>query len=364
MGAETTERFEVPYAVPPGETLQETLDALGMTQAELARRTGLTPKTINHIVKGTAPITPTTALALEKATGVRARFWNNLEVNYQEALSRSAEREALKNDVDLLDELPHRELVKRGVISDTPDKVELLRRVLAFFGVIDRSTWEAVWLKPVAAFKQSEKLKAHPGAVAAWLRLGEIEASHVECAEFSKERFRNALERIRSMTRDDVEQYAPKMVELCAESGVALVFVPEIKGARAWGATRWLTPAKAVIQLSLRYKWEDHFWFSFFHEAGHVLLHGKRDTFIDSDGGDSEFEDEANRFAARILIPREYEPELPYLRSLAQITEFAERIELHPGIVVGRLQREKVIDYRVGNRLRRKLEFVEGSARE
>ena len=172
MGTQTIDRFDVPYAVPPGETLQETLDGLGMSQADLARRTGLTPKTINHIVRGKAPITPDTSLALERVTGVRARFWNTLEANYQEALSRALERDALEDELDFLDELPHRELVKRRAIADTPDRVELLRRTMAFFGVVNRSTWEAVWLKPAAAFRQSEKLKAQPGSVAAWLRLG------------------------------------------------------------------------------------------------------------------------------------------------------------------------------------------------
>ena len=84
-----------------------------------------------------------------------------------------------------------------------------------------------------------------------------------------------------------------------------------MKGARASGASRWVSPSKAIIQLSLRYRWEDHFWFSFFHEGAHVYLHGKRQAFIDlptarEDGGvaDGELEAEANRFAADILIPR------------------------------------------------------------
>ncbi len=359
MSTRTKDRFEVPYAVPPGETLEETIAALEMTQADLARRTGLTPKTINQIVKGKAPITPDTALSLEKATRVPARLWNNLEANYQEALSRIAEREALEQDLDLLDDIPVKELMNRGALDPTRDRADLLRQVLVFFGVADRKSWEAVWLRPAAAFKQSERLKAHPAAVASWLRLGELEASEQECSEYSHERFRDALQSIRGMTLWDVERYLPEMTGLCAQSGVALVFVPEITGARAWGATRWLTPTKAMIQLSLRYKWEDHFWFSFFHEAAHVLLHGKRLTFVDSSEVDSHLEDEANEFAARKLIPRRYEGELPALTTLRDIEAFADRIGIHAGIVVGRLQREGFIGYSVGHGLRRKLEFVD-----
>ena len=376
--------FEPDWAVPPGETLEETIDALGMSQVELAHRAGLTPKTINQIVKGKAPVTPATALALEKVTEIPARFWNNLERDYQEGRAKSAERERLEAEIDMLAQVPVAQLVKRGVIAGTKDKAEQLRRVLTFFGVADRASWEDKWLTFDAGFRQSKaskadpgasaawlrmgeieakKPKVDPGALAAWLRIGEIEAKKMKCEPFSGRGFRSALRDIRGMTLLDPEDYAPRMVERCAMNGVALVFVPEIAGARAWGACRWLAPAKAMIQLSLRYKWEDHFWFSFYHEAGHLLLHGKRVTFIESGGGDSKLESEADRFAGRFLIPRNHEKELNRLTALAGIQAFAARIGVHPGIVVGRLQHEGVIHYGKGNRLRRKLAFEEQNAR-
>ena len=351
-----TQPFIPNYAVPPGETLNETIEVLGINQAELARRINLTPKTINLIINGKAPISPQTALGLERVTGVPARFWNNLESGYQEALSRVSERMALVKEIDFLDRIPVKELVKRNAIEDTQDKVELLRRVFAFFQVSDTVSWENVWLQPVASFKQAEQFAISPGATAAWLRIGQMEAAKIECAEFSTHRFRSALRAIRGMTRESPTVYGQEMVDVCAESGVALVFVPEIRGARAWGACWWSDSRRAVIQLSLRYKWEDHLWFSFFHEAGHLLLHGKRHTFVDFNGVETEREEEANRFAARRLIPEK----LPKLRRLQAIEEFAHRIRLHPGVVVGRLQHEKVLLPSVGNRLRRKLEIVNG----
>ena len=355
--------FEPDWAVPPGETLEETIDALGMSQVELARRAGLTPKTINQIVKGKAPVTPATALALEKVTEIPARFWNNLERDYQEGRAKSAERKRLEAEIDMLAQVPVAQLVKRGVIAGTKDKAEQLRRVLTFFGVADRASWEDKWLTFDTGFRQSKASKADPGASAAWLRMGEIEAKKMTCEPFSEGGFRSALRDIRGMTLLDPEDYAPRMVERCAMNGVALVFVPEIAGARAWGACRWLAPAKAMIQLSLRYRWEDHFWFSFYHEAGHLLLHGKRVTFIEPGGGDPKLEDEADRFAGRSLIHRNHEKELNRLTTLEGIQAFAARIGVHPGIVVGRLQHEGVIHYGKGNRLRRKLAFEEQNAR-
>lgn len=168
--------FEPDWAVPPGETLEETIGALGMSQVELAHRTGLTPKTINQIVKGKAPVTPATALALEKVTEIPARFWNNLERDYQEGKAKSAERKRLEAEIDMLAQVPVAQLVKRGVIAGTKDKVEQLRRVLTFFGVADRASWEDKWLTFDACFRQSKASKVDPDASAAWLRTGEIEA--------------------------------------------------------------------------------------------------------------------------------------------------------------------------------------------
>jgi addiction module HigA family antidote len=97
MSSSLANQFIPDYAIPPGETLLDTIKALGMPQAELAERTGSPKKTINKIIKGKAPITPDTALQLERVLGVSAAaFWNNLEKNYRETLARLAEQERLQ----------------------------------------------------------------------------------------------------------------------------------------------------------------------------------------------------------------------------------------------------------------------------
>ena len=104
------------------------------------------------------------------------------------------------------------------------------------------------------------------------------------------------------MTREPVDVFAPKMSVLCAESGVALVYVGELKGTHLSGAARWLNPGKALLALSLRYKTDDHFWFSFFHEAGHILRDGKKKVFLDGVSSYACDEEKADRFACNILI--------------------------------------------------------------
>jgi HTH-type transcriptional regulator/antitoxin HigA len=356
-------RFEPDYGVAPGETLRATLDALGMTQVQLAARTGLSLKHINQIAQGAAPVTPETALLLEKATGVKARMWNVLEATYRERVSREESREALLRDADWLKHLPVAELKKRDLLPNTSDKATLLEAVCDFFGVADRKRWEQVWLKPLASFRQSPSFAADAGAVAVWLRLGEMSAAKIDCAPFDAARFREVLAEIRDLTLwDDVGAAADQLVELCASAGVAVVFVGEIGKTRASGAARWLTPTKALIQLSLRHKSDDHLWFSLFHEAAHILLHSKKETFINTGSAHEatdEMEEEANRFAANQLIPRQLEGRLPSLRTDAEVKAFARHIGIAPGIVVGRLQKERLWPWNRGNHLKRKLQLVE-----
>ena len=346
---------------PPGETLQETLDTIGMPQAELARRMGKTPKNINEMIKGKAPICPATALELERVLSIPAGFWGNRERDYREALARQKEQERLKSRIAWLDVIPVNEMAKKGWIPSCRDKVQKLQEVLNFFGVVDPQQWEDLWnTGALAAFRKSPAFHGKPGAVAAWLRKGELDAQQLQCKVYDESCFRRALTAIRSLTADPPEKFCPEIVRRCADAGVAVVFVPQLPGTSASGATRWLTPRKALIQLSLRYKTNDHLWFTFFHESGHIALHGKRDVFLQgTETREEDKEKDADIFAMEFLIPpREYE-QLISLGSLskAKVRQFASRIGVAPGIVVGRLQHDRVIPFQRFNDLKRPLEW-------
>jgi HTH-type transcriptional regulator/antitoxin HigA len=351
--------FDPDYAVPAGATLRDVLEHRGMTQSELAARADLSLKHVNQIIHGAAPITAETALSFEKVTGVPARIWNRLEANYRDRLARLNSAEISDADVEWLKSLPLKELQSRGLLSPKLGAGARVDAVCRFFQVANREAWQRVWRSPLAAFRQSQAFTVDAGAVATWLRLGEIEATKIECAQFDAKKFRSALRRVRDLTED--ADFERQMVEFCAESGVALVFVPEIPGTRSSGAARWLTPTKGLIQLSLRHKSDDHFWFSFFHEAGHLLLHSKKTTFVTSDNTvDQLAEDEANEFAASLLIPKKFDDELRRLCTAAEIKAFATKLGIAPGIVVGRLQREKILDWSASeNKLKRRIGFVD-----
>ncbi len=341
MGTRTETRYvyEPDLVYAPGETLVEWLDEHGMTQAELAARLGLSAKHVNQITKGSAPITTETALGLEQVTRVPAEFWNNLELNYRTHLTRCAEQERLAQDIGWLNDLPVSELVKRGRIGRGNQGAERVREVCAFFGVASVAAWHDLWERPAAAYRASKAFTKNPGAVAAWLRIGEIEGSKVECEEFDKSALRALLPELRSLTNEaDPSVWVPTAQEWFRHVGVAFVVEPEIRGTRLNGATRWLGPNKALVQISTRHKRHDIAWFTLFHEIGHLLLHSKKETFIDDDDSAGPVEQEADAFAARGLIPSEHQPVLGQLHTNDDVVRFARSVGIAPGIVVGRLR--------------------------
>ncbi|MDZ7580740.1 MAG: HigA family addiction module antitoxin [Deltaproteobacteria bacterium] len=352
---DTTSNQYVPdYLVTPGEVLQDYLEGFGMTQAELAARTGLTKKTVNEIIKGKSPITPESALKLERSLGRPAHFWNNLERQFQEDRTRLAEEKRLRSHLDWLKKVPVGQLIKLGWVPKKNDNVSQFKEVLQFFGVASPEQWTAVWKDYQVAYRQTQRFESCAESVSAWLRKGEIEARQLPCSPFKVRRFQQVLDIIRELTVEPPHVFQQRLIELCASAGVAVVFIPELPKTGVYGATRWIGD-RAVIQLSLRYKSNDHLWFTFFHEAGHIIKHGRKEIFIEGNGLDDKKEEEANAFARDKLIPpTEYSRFISSWDglSLAPIEAFAGKIKVAPGIVVGRLQHDKLLPNSHGNRLK------------
>jgi HTH-type transcriptional regulator/antitoxin HigA len=347
-------RREPDHAVPPGESIREFLDDLGMTQRELAGRLDLSPKHLNRLIQGLVPLSPDVASRLELATGVPARMWNRLEADYQSAQQRLRQREDLGELKSWIGEIPVNELLKRGAIPAEPrDTVSRIQQVLGFFGVAHVASYRELYEKPAVAFRQAKAYTAVPGAVAAWLRLGELEARDIVCKPFDKLGLEASLPALRELTVERPEVFIPRMKEICAQYGVAVVLVPEIAGARVCGATKWLSPDKAMLMLSGRHKTDDQLWFTFFHEIGHVLKHPKTDVRIeDGQATEDPKEVEANKFALDILIPPDSIGRLATLKRLPQIKLFASELRIAPGIVVAQLHRRKILGYQVGQKLK------------
>ncbi|MBI3111038.1 MAG: HigA family addiction module antidote protein [Ignavibacteriales bacterium] len=361
MAEVKTNEFIPNYASPPGETLAEILEVRGMSQAELAARMGMTPKTINEIVKGKAPITPETAIKLEQVLDVQATFWNTREQHFREILARVEDKGRLGSQVSWLREIPVRELINRGAIPDLKDKTELVQHALKFFGVASETQWHEVWEIVPVSYRKSPKVESSFGSLAAWLRLGELKAQTIECDKYDEKKFKESLAAMRSLTMQPPKVFEPELKRLCAKSGVALVFVSELQKTRVSGAIRWVNPYKAIIQLSLRYKSDDQFWFTFFHEAGHVILHSSKEIFLEGMDHKNTKENEADDFAANFLVPPAEHKRLMIegYSSKAAIGGFAKSIGVAPGIVVGRLQHDGLLPMSYCNDLKRRFILID-----
>lgn len=361
MSEKVLNRYAPTAVSAPGETLRDLLEERSISQSELASRMGRPLKTISEIVNGKAAITPETALQLELAVGVPAPFWNARERDYRAYLARQEEIARLSSLKSWCSKFPLKEMVKYRWLPETSDRVSTAHALLAYFGVVSPEQWKVVFGDPAAAFRRPAKFQPDEHALSAWLRRGLIEAEQRPTAPYDEAKFRTVLTTVRTLTRADVAQFRDEVPALCAGAGVVLAWVPELTGSRACGATRWVSPHKALVQLSLRYKTADHLWFTFFHEAAHILLHGKKLVFLEGGSLDGRpEEDEANQWAADFLIPRDayqaFVEDGDY--SLSSITSFADRVGIAPGIVVGRLQHEGLVAHAFGNSLKVRLRWV------
>lgn len=339
---------------PPGDTLRDLMAERSLSQAELSRRLGRPTQAVNEIVAGKKELTEDTALELERVLQVPAHFWLAREARYREYLARLRAVESNKAHLPWLEGFPLKALQDAGVLPAgrlvSSFKEQLVEPLLRFFGVASPEGWAAQYKQLQAQFRRAKPAQqTDVAAITAWLRMGELAAARLQTADYSADALEATLPAMRALSLQPPEAIAPGLTRLCAQAGVALVFVAALPGTHVTGVARWVA-GKPLIQLSLLGKWNDGFWFSFFHEVGHVLKHPARAVFLDdASSGDtvlSAEEQEANRFATEVLVPRARQAELQRLPlTAADIEAFAQDLGLHPGIVVGQLQYRGRVGY-------------------
>lgn len=369
MDNSASDRYEPNDVLHPGETVVEYMDFNAWSQNDLARRTGLTPKTISEICNGKAPITPATSLVLEKVFQRPAHLWLNLQRQYDEAAARRRFSAQSAEWKDWAATFPLAEMRKRKWINPKGARFDV-DALLAFLGVSSPASWESVRGASHVAYRQTQAFKASRESTAVWVRATEHAASMLDVASFDEQRLRSSIGALRRHTTMRADKIIEPVQAICAAAGVAVVWVPELKHMGISGCARWMTSTKALIALTLRYKTDDQMWFTFFHELGHILLHRKTCSFV-IDNADESFsdgivdpqmrrlEDEANRFAADTLIPPDALAMFVEINDFGNesILQFAEDIGVGPGLVVGRLQFEKLLKPHQGNAFKQILGF-------
>lgn len=335
----------------PGDTIQETIDTIGMSQAELAERLGRSIPKLNELINGKAPITKDTALKLEYVLDIPVSFWINLERRYQDELLEIEQLEFLEECEEWLKAFPIPAMKKLNLLPNTNDKPILVESLLKYFRVASPTQWSQIYKDTSLAFKIELKHTAEPEAISVWLRLGELQAEQITISSFDKKKIRARLDEIKTLSYKLPKNWMSELQQICAESGITLVYTPCISKAPIYGATRWIkNNSIPLMQITDRRKDHNAFWFTFYHELAHILYHGKKEIFIDgldSISLDTEKEEQADAFSARMLLSEKERNELfkhPAFDKV-MILSFSEIFRKHPGIIVAQLQREGLVQY-------------------
>lgn len=349
------------YAVPTGEFILEWLEEMEITQAELSRRMGVSAKHVSKLISG-APLSADVAVKLSLATGIAAEIWLGYEATYRADVARLALSAELAGERQLANSFPLSELRARGVITATMHRPgAVVMELFAFFGVATTEALRERVSRPSLALRQGTAHPASDAALASWWRLVELDIAVADANvhSFSAEALRESVPALRALTRHPPDHFGRELIRRLSEVGVRLTYVPEVKGARVFGATNW-SNGQPTIALSLRGVNDGQFWFTFFHEIGHALLHPDGLLHIQTETpADDDAEREADQFATETLIPSEFDSRLGQLTSKQLVIEFAEEIGVSPGVVIGRLWHERMWAFDRGHDLCTRLTIVD-----
>lgn len=343
--------YQSDLAIHPGEFLEEVLEDIGMSQAELSKRVGRPQQAINEIIKGKKSIISATALELEDVLKIPAHIWIGLESEYQIVKAREQEVVQMEEETALLPNFPYLDLAKMGLVKTTRIAIEKVEELKRFFSVAKLEQIAQVRAYQ-PAFRVSDHKTVSHEAIATWLQAAHLEAEEVQTEQFNQKLLKSSLESIKNaMNLENVNEAINEVEATLAQCGVALVLLPHFKGTKVHGATFWANSnEKAVIAMSLRGSFSDIFWFGLFHEIGHILLHNKREVFLEDGCDDPKLkkqEDEADEFAKNFLIPQKdfdsFVEEKDFTKT--NILDFSKKLNIKPSILVGRLMYEEYVKF-------------------
>jgi plasmid maintenance system antidote protein VapI len=350
------------WVSPPGETIVSILEERELTIEQFAYQIGRSASVAQKILDGSQAIDVDLARQLARAIGASESFWMAREHDYRASLA-APEDVRVGSLADLIGRLPVGDMQKYGWITRTRSKEEQVAECLSFFGVSSLAQWQGRYENAFqhAAYRRSTAYASCEVATTAWLRQGEIETENDEVADWSPAVLKEQIPHFRRLTwYKSPSLFLPKLREMFAEAGVKFAIVRAPKGCSASGAVRILADDIPHIQLSFRYLSDDQFWFSLFHEVGHLLLHYDKMPILENvETAEDQCELEANEYASQVIIPMHYREEFSALGgSRFPIIEFAKKIGVAPGLVVGQLQHEGIIRYNQMQHLKRRFRWT------
>lgn len=336
-------------AIHPGEYLDEVLTNINMSQKELSQRLGRPAQTINEIIKGKKSITPDTAVELEEVLKIPSHIWLGLETEYQNALAKQKEQEKIEAEISKIALFPYLDLVKCGFCKKTKNAFEKVVELRKFFSVSRLDNIKKLSLYQPAFRVSNNHSNVTQEAIISLIQASLLKSNEIKTQAFNKTKLNNNLKKIkRTIAQKDTNIAINEIVEILASCGVAFVLLPTFKNTKIHGATFWVNGEKAILAMSLRGAYSDIFWFGFFHEIGHILLHEKREIFLEGETDKlSSQEQEADSFSSSFLIPNEkYKSFVNNSNfSVSNIKNFAKQNDILPSIIIGRLMHDGYVKY-------------------
>lgn len=341
-------------SIHPSVKIKELLELSGMSRRDLAARTNSTEKHICTLLNGDRNITASFAKKLGYVfEGYDARFWQNLqnefdisELDKQEESKISREELAVLKDLD--DILKY--FISCGYVHNdcsSANKVIQLRQLLNIsdLTLIPKVTYDAAYRAQLTS-----NGKINPYVLFAWQRLCEKKTENLKvssCLDLNS--LKNKLNEIKElMFNPSIEAGCTALQVLLASCGIAFKIVKHFRGAPVQGFIKQVADEKIILCLTLRRKRADIFWFTLFHEIAHIINGDYRVKFVDFDSIDNEVEIQADRQARNFLIPLDSYKEFLSLKNDIRwndIVDFAKKVHVQPYIVLGRLQKDEILDW-------------------
>lgn len=348
-----TLHFSPDRVSPPGDTIIDLMDEHGLTDVELSKKIGLSVSKGQQLLRGDMQLNECMALRLQDIFDVSVNFWLKREGVYRKHIEHL-------NSVnkEWLDSLPVKDMINFGWIPKASTRELKFKYCMDFFGIksVNDFTRKINNDAPLVAFRKSLSLKTVPMADLTWIIKAKELSENYTCNKWDKGKLKSLIPDIRQFSNEpDVRKFIPQLKEIFAQTGVSFIVLPTPSGCRASGATCFFKPDRATLIVSFRHLTDDHFWFTLFHEIGHLILHDAIDIRVEGEKEISSKEElEADQFAVDALIPKAFQKEIKKYRAKdwKDIVRTAKKIGVSKGIVLGHLQHIGNIPYSHLNRLK------------
>lgn len=336
----------------PGSRLREMLARKGWNQDELAAVTGYSRQALSGVVSGRSGVSPDMAVALGAAFGNDPAEWLMWDAEYQLSLVETDRDEVMRRS-RLHGLAPIRDMQRRGWIRETRSTDELEAELGRFFGEGSAANGASF---TVATLRHGSGDELNPAERAWCFRARQLAESLAYVSPFSPARLPAAEKKLRHLAAYAKE--AERLSEALAHYGIRFVVLEPLPGSQVDGAAFWIGDSP-TIAVSIRWDRIDAFWFTVFHEFMHIKNKDASSVDVDlvRDGergieirltGDAA-DEAASQQAARALVPPaeldSFIKRTSPLYAATRIIQFAHRIKMHPGVIVGQLQHRGELRY-------------------